>query len=1114
MQTFIWGIGALLLAGCGGGISTPGERSTAPQMVSSATAQIVAEIRAGKLPLRGRPRIAVLYHQDRPAHRQRVLDWFEKNTATVLYEDTAYGYIDAELDWAALEKLIETRGDLGLSESSMLKLELDMVTASPADTQSRMLEPPPALDKNTSFSGPVHSAGYGAGVRAFREQAARDLGTSVDAMAGQGIKVAVFDDGIDLSRTDVFGERLRDYVVGEDRVWIKALQNEAEFLKAQSLTELPQSLRDLKSNKTLRFAYLDEKTAGYDLNGSSKDDDKLAVAVYENQKGEWEARVRVDAKQPFGIPIIDFGKTAQKGQARIVDFYTGREYVRATQRPTPSAGAFKFRADKAQVPEIALVGIAAGASGHGIANLHMVGGDYALSGSGERFQGVAPGVDFLGVQTWQVSGEGYGNSWIPLARTILESVKKGADILDLDIFTPGPREGDGLLSTLLCRITARTSVVPVVAAHNYSPLPDTVQSLAQSPCVLGIGAAHSKARLALGDGPEAPGASDLAGAEDVQTTFYSGRGFGLNGALKPDVISPAYGYTAYNGRMIRFGGTSGATPTTAGILALLKQAARARGVELGLDQMRVLLQASSRDPGAARLREGYGFTQLASAWELFKKTHAPNQPGLAPLRLLGHKRLFFQGRPGQRRVSVELNRAEVLGGSRSAIPLKFSIRYGGGSVNLGVEWIKFFNPENSKLVSSMELDSPLEGETQTLRLDFLFEDGVWERLPPGDHIALIEASRLTLADSRPADFLLPVVVTKPLEVEPTLVVPIAPLYTDQNLSLAVETNPGDVLYISGNIQCSTGSPHGLTGKPDTLFITVDTEPFYQHVFHKVSSYTPAELSPVPFRIEARKRMVRLAAYRRNSNNCEGPLTGSIRIDRHAAKSTWQQMAWSSKDGKQHTVVDQRFRVPFEAPVSGENLNIHVTGLHWVFRRVNTGANTITAAEGNLETRVVPAQDQTFQGILAEFTPDGNFVREARSDATFASGIGSLDEPLYGEPTGLVLGPAQPGNLLAFAPASAKQLSAWSVTLQGAELGLQSTVASKAPRTEITESEMHLRAIHQLNVPQTLPAAFKEFEGWDKYIELEVAASFQKNGFKGIEFPERTIWKEKIRVPVP
>ena len=347
----------------------------------------------------------------------------------------------------------------------------------------------PTVDNGSTLFGAVHSAGYGAKVSEFRDAVASELGKSHDDIAGQGIQVAVFDGGIDLSRTDVYQNRISDFLVGDDAIYQPAT-------RTAPLTPSLAGLEDIEADAavaaTLRFASLSEADESYDLNGSGSATDVLDVAVYV-RNGHPEARFRVSASQPFGDAVQDFGEAQKAKLPALINLWTGKYYNRTGLAPSTSAAGVKFRLEADGSESIAFVGEAVFGE-HGISNLHMVGGNLSDASGNVHWQGAAPGVGFIALKTWKNQDE-YGSRWIPLARNILQAVDAGADVLDIDIWAPGVRNGNDLLSTLLCRITDVTDVVPVIASHNYGPLPNTVQSMSQGRCALGIGASNTIASL-------------------------------------------------------------------------------------------------------------------------------------------------------------------------------------------------------------------------------------------------------------------------------------------------------------------------------------------------------------------------------------------------------------------------------------------------------------------------------------------------------------------------------------------------------------------------------------------------------------------------------------------
>ena len=534
-----------------------------------------------------------------------------------------------------------------------------------------------------------HQAGYGTKLDAFRRQVIEDLSWQAGSLQGQGVSVAVFDSGLDIGRSDVFGDRLKDFHIGSEKLWQKGQWTLDEFRALHSL-EIVAGLEAQSANPSLRITSVSEEDYSYwDLNGSGAVDAFL-VATYIDTDGSPHLKLSPFKGIPFGAAIKDFGEAAAFGDPATLDIYTGQPYeFRSANRY--SALGVKFRLKEASDEnslEFALVGISPGGS-HGIANLHMVGGEQIIGRQrDQKFSGVAPKVDFLMMQSWEnTSSSNYGQTWIPLARTMISATEAGADILDLDIYTPGAEKAGALLNELTCRLTAQTDIVPVVAVHNFAPASRTIQNLAQSPCVIAVGASMSKAGLEQGYGYGVANPR-YQNQDDVFTAYYSGRGFSKNGTFKPDIISPAYAYTASSQGNIRFGGTSGATPMTAGAVALLKQAAKALGVSLDVETTRAVLQAGAKAPDF--VRDGYGYLNLEKSWAWLKKLSSQEA---SPDRLRVDVKapdLQFYEFPDQRNFDISLRNIPVLGGPQQVTPMTFWIEFPGSSQT---PWLNFNSPD-------------------------------------------------------------------------------------------------------------------------------------------------------------------------------------------------------------------------------------------------------------------------------------------------------------------------------------------------------------------------------------------------------------------------------------
>lgn len=992
---------------------------------SQATAQAMA---SSPLALQGRAHIGILYFKDQPAHRLATLNWLMTNHAKIEFEEPSLGYVDASLTWEAVGALIDSRGNLGLDETSLLKLELDdivptsgQIASHPASSIEERLGPSLA-DINSSFFGPAHSAGYGSKVQEFRQQAAGELGVTVDQLDGHGKTIAVYDQGIDLSRTDVFGNRIRDFFIGNNDDWLPVEETLQDFTGATGTSFTPPGgLEDVAAEASLRIIQVPETHFNsFDVNGSgSSRDDAITLAVYESQ-GQIQVRVRPAAGMPFGDAVVDYGLAQQQGTPGIIDLYTGRHYVRAAVNPSPSAAAFKIKKDEHDRIWVAIVGTANG-SDHGISNLHMAGGNYVDPSGSVRYQGVAPGVSFFGMQTWKVDNSEYGSKWIPLARSMVQAATAGADVIDLDIYTPGSRIGNDLLSSLACRITATTESVLVAASHNYGPLPDTIQSLAQSPCVLGIGASHSKAALRIGrnQGSTDPG---MTTDDSVQTAHYSGRGFGLNGQFKPDIISPAYGYTAYGRNFIRFSGTSGATPTTAGMIALLKQAAGFSGTRLTHDQVRFLLQSGS-DPlrGADSVRDGYGYANLQSTWNFFRSTQAAGHAPIDPFTLSGHTFVAFEGMPNREIIPIKLVRVPTFASIDGPRAMHYWIEFSNAQ---GGNWLKFYDPAIGAATDELDLDSPLQGEVQNLRLKVNMDAQSFGALPVGQYVAVVKGVRRDLQGGRAVDFIMPVALTKAYDVDES-VFTLPNLYADQHVSYALQANPGDRFLFTGQPTCqgqdiATGA---IGNNSDGLMFTIDHEASYSHASSVMNSYAPLVLSSTGIQVDAKKSMITFDIRRSGQFNCDGPIGGRITVRRTGA--TVQVGSIAQSQGASATTIKENFNLALSAGIlSNAEINrgaawkLGVKGSAIIARRDVTGAFSMVVPEGVAKIRVEPANATIFKGVLGTRGASGDWSKYVTTTDNDAAGFGSINTFYGGKYTGLEIESPVAGETLFFNSAGA------------------------------------------------------------------------------------------------
>jgi subtilisin family serine protease len=101
-------------------------------------------------------------------------------------------------------------------------------------------------------------------------------------------------------------------------------------------------------------------------------------------------------------------------------------------------------------------------------------------------------------------------------------------------------------------------------------------------------------------------------------SFFSSAGPTRDGREKPDVSAPGHEVLAAKSRtgtgVVRKSGTSMAAPATAGLVALVLAEARARGLNLTIDQTRkVVIDAARRNPPpGTKWHERYGIGRVSA----------------------------------------------------------------------------------------------------------------------------------------------------------------------------------------------------------------------------------------------------------------------------------------------------------------------------------------------------------------------------------------------------------------------------------------------------------------------------------------------------------------------
>jgi len=260
----------------------------------------------------------------------------------------------------------------------------------------------------------------------------------------------------------------------------------------------------------------------------------------------------------------------------------------------------------------------------------VVGAAVASRGTDGRFDGVAPGAQLISVSE---GGSAYGQT----ESAILSIKRHGADVVYFEqssLITRNylPRDGRLVPTVIYERLIEKYGPVILSPTHNY-PILGGIDDFVLARGVIGVNGHEGKDNFFINHG--------VRTEHDDNLLITGGYGPMGNGALKPDVISPSnYVSTAQGfveGRAIPglfqlppgytiAGGTSTATPTAAGAVALLVSAAKQAGVRYDPYRIKHAVTRGARwvDHLPAH-KQGNGVFSVAGAWEVLKELDAGGQ---------------------------------------------------------------------------------------------------------------------------------------------------------------------------------------------------------------------------------------------------------------------------------------------------------------------------------------------------------------------------------------------------------------------------------------------------------------------------------------------------------
>ena len=264
-----------------------------------------------------------------------------------------------------------------------------------------------------------------------------------------------------------------------------------------------------------------------------------------------------------------------------------------------------------------LVALNLGAASH--ASL-VVGAAVGSRGENGRFDGMAPGAQLISLSE---GGASYGQT-----ESTIRSTQAGADVMYYEqssfiTRTYLLRDGRLVPSVIGDRLAERYGVSILSPTHNY-PIVGATDDIVMGRGVIGVNGHEGKDNYFLNHGTRIEHDDHL-----LNTGGYGPMG---NGALKPDIISPSnYVGTAMGfveGRAIDglfqlppgytiSGGTSTATPTAAGAVALVISGAKQAGLRYDPYMLKWAVTRGARwVDHIAPYKQGNGVISVAGAWNV------------------------------------------------------------------------------------------------------------------------------------------------------------------------------------------------------------------------------------------------------------------------------------------------------------------------------------------------------------------------------------------------------------------------------------------------------------------------------------------------------------------
>ncbi|MCL5019712.1 MAG: S8 family serine peptidase, partial [Patescibacteria group bacterium] len=440
---------------------------------------------------------------------------------------------------------------------------------------------------------------------------------------GRGVIIFILDTGVDmgipgLQKTPA-GEvkviDVRDFSregdVALDSVRITAEDNEKILITKEGKLYRPDKLAFQPTDSIYWVGWFDEKrfknSAVHDINDNGSTNDRFGVVAFpvkEMNDSYWICYIDLDDDGQLDDerPLRDYGIRYDTFQFSSIHSSVN----------TDKALTFAININR----EKKLVSFHFDDGSHGT---HVAGiaAGYNINGA-EGFNGIAPGAKIISLKI--------GNNTLSGGATVSGSMKQAYDfvmeysrthnvpvVVNMSYGIGSEIEGRSKIENYLDKLLMKNeNVVVCVAAGNEGPGISSIGNPAGSQRVISTGALL----------PPETGRDLMASSlTDNVLFFFSSRG---GETAKPDVITPGYASSTVPHFMTRekFGGTSMASPQTAGAVALLLSAALQQTPPLKYNSTmvkRALKNSAKELSDATALDQGAGIIQVAEAFDLLQE---------------------------------------------------------------------------------------------------------------------------------------------------------------------------------------------------------------------------------------------------------------------------------------------------------------------------------------------------------------------------------------------------------------------------------------------------------------------------------------------------------------